>query len=306
MAKAQTTVASLGQVSGFVEVLSTKEKKSLTGKDGLFLYKNDTINTQSDGLGTIIFREGSQARLFQETGLAILLSNELQTAERAFRHVLLMREGSLWGHFIDGRQNTEIQTSQATLEVNGTVFRLTDDGEAASVLLAEGSLVVKNGTSSVILQAGQRLFPFNKFDNLQEKVGEIPLRLVVVSEKYQLGGVDLQIGVFWIEIQLTNLLRGNNVKRPGKVYLQSNYYNLAWPENVRLNHNGFARIPIEVQPPYVGDTQFNGQIVIRAVMDGAQFEDVGEGSVLVNMQLPSRRIQVQVRADSGNILPVDP
>ena len=303
---AQTTLASLDQVSGFVEVIGHRDKKSLTGKDGTFLYRNDTLLTQSDGLGTVIFREGSEARLFQGTELVIRASEELQTVERAFRHVLLMPQGSLWGHFIHGRQNTEIQTSQATLEVNGTVFRLTDDGQTAGVILTEGSVRVKNETSSVVLQAGQRLLPFNKLDDLQEKIGEIPMRLSVVSEKYQLGVVDMQIGVFWLEMQWTDLLRGNNVKRPARVYLQSNYYNLEWPQSVRLNHNGFARIPIQVKPPYLGDNQFNGQIVIRAVMDGVRYENVGEGNVLINMQLPRRRIEIQVNADSGNILPADP
>lgn len=303
MGRANTAIASLDQVSGFVEVIAVKDKKILRGKEGLLLFVDDIVRTQVDGVCSIIFRDGSETRLFESTEFLISQSDELKTAERSFRRTILMKVGALWGKFVKGRQNTRIQTSNATIAVKGNVVRIKDDGQEATVSVVEGAVSVENAVSSIVLQAGQQLQPFRKSDHLKEKIMEIPYRLSLISEKYQLGWEDLQEGLFRIQIQMLDILHGNNIKRAGRVYLQSNYYNLALPEDVRLDHNGFARIPVKIQPPYAGDHQFDGKIIIWAVMDGANYNNVGEGSVLINMKMPSKRRHIQVDADSGRIVP---
>ncbi|MBF0286585.1 MAG: FecR domain-containing protein, partial [SAR324 cluster bacterium] len=164
----ETAIASLGETEGFVEVIPARDKKSVAAKDGFLLYVGDVIKTQSDGEASVIFRSGSEIRLFEDTEFIVDGAKELSSEERSFDYKLSMKAGALWGNFVRGRQKTKINIGIATIGVKGTVFRLRDGNEKASLSVTEGKILVENEMSSITLEAGKRLNAFTKTDNLKD------------------------------------------------------------------------------------------------------------------------------------------
>ncbi len=363
---AEPVIASLNQTDGFVEVILARDQKSETGKDGLLLHVGDEIRTGRTGGTTVVFRGGSETRLFENTELIVTESTELfseysfkfnqenlaqlkkegipeevikklnpiqgklfkneekfftairrkigkntavryripilvratkSTQERTFKYKLKMITGAMWGRFVRGRQQTQIETNTATIAVKGATFRLKDNGEEAKVSVVEGEVSVKNDDSSILLKAGQRLQTFNKKDQLREKIADIPYRLSLKASGYQLDFEELQEEKFRFRIQIVDVLHGNNVGISGKVYLQSNYYNIRFPAHVMLNQNGAARVPVEIERPHPSGREFDGKILIWAVMDGANYDDVGAGNMVLNVKIPGKRKEIMIDAD---------
>ena len=71
----------------------------------------------------------------------------------------------------------------------------------------------------------------------------------------------------------------------------------------QLNQNGTVRIPVQIKPPHPSDRQFDGKIVVWAVMDGANYEDVGEGNLFLNVKMPGKRKEIMIDVD-GRITPL--
>ncbi len=301
----ETAIASLDETEGFVEVKPARDQKSVTAKDGFLLYVGDVIQTQSDGETTVIFRSGSEIRLFEDTEFIVDGAEELSSEKRSFNYKLSMKTGALWGNFVRGRQKTKINIGTATIGVKGTVFRIRNDGETANISITEGEILVENETSSITLEAGKRLNAFNKTDNLQDKVEEIPYRLSLQADKYYLEFKEPVEETVRLSIQMVDVFQRKNVKKAGKVYLQSNYYNVEFPENVTLNRRGFVRIPVKINIPHADDNNFDGKVVIWAAMGSGSIDDVGAGNVFIQMKVPGKRRHIRVDANTGNIMSVE-
>lgn len=302
---AGTAIASLGNTKGVVEVIVTKDQKRVRGKDGVLLYVGDWVYTNNDGEATIFFRDGSEIRIFEKTELEIQDSGELQTKERSFHYNLFMKIGSLWGKFVTGRQKTKIVTSTATIGIKGTVMRVNDDGETARVSVAEGEISVGNETSSIILGAGKRLDSFGKTENLSDKVQDIPYRLAFSADEYQIDFNEGAEKTVRLNIQMQDVVNAKNIGRAGRVFFQSNYKNIKFPNYVSLNSKGFARFPVTIEPPHMDDNDFNGKIVIWAIMDGASYDNIGAGNLFMSVKVPNKRRQIRINADTGSIIPVE-
>ncbi len=302
---ANTAMASLNQTGGSVEVIQAQDQKRIKGRDGLLLYATDTVKTGDNGHTTILFRDGSEVRLFENTEFVIEEAAELETQERSFNYKFLMKLGSMWGKFVRGRQKTKIQSSNATIGVKGTVLRLKDSEESATIAVAEGALAVENGTSSVILESGKRLAAFTNEDQLEDKLEDIPYRLVMAPEKFHMDFRNSNEETVRIGIQMIDIMKGSNIKKPGRVYLQSNYYNTFFPNSVALDSSGFTRIPVVIRSPNLDDDTFDGKVIIWAVMDDPTYDDVGDGSIMLTIKMPGKRKYMRVDADSGTIIPVE-
>ena len=66
-ALAQDVVATLDLSTGVVEVTLSKSMRTTQGREGLMLYERDLVRTGVDGKATILFRDGSEIRLFENT-----------------------------------------------------------------------------------------------------------------------------------------------------------------------------------------------------------------------------------------------
>lgn len=302
---AGTATASLGETNGVVDVLLAKDQKVVRGRDGFLLYMGDLIRTSRNGATTVYFRDGSEIRVFENTDLLIEESKELQSEERSFQHKLLMKIGSIWGKFVKGQQKAEIQTSVAIIGVKGTILRVHDDGEAVGVSVVEGKVTVKNENSTATLTAGKRLQPFGATDDLEKKVDDIPFRIRLTADRYQLDLDRQPEQVVRFNAQVVELAKNKGVQRRGRLRFQSTYSNLEFPEQVRLNRKGFVRFPVRIKSPAPDDNKFDGKIVIWAVMDGSQFDNVGAGNVLLTVKMPHKRTQIQIDANSGSISPIE-
>ena len=69
-ALAQDAVATLYSSTGVVEVTLSKSMRTTQGREGLLLYERDLIYT-GVGEATILFRDGSEIRLFENTEFQI-------------------------------------------------------------------------------------------------------------------------------------------------------------------------------------------------------------------------------------------
>ena len=75
-ALAQDVVATLYLSTGVVEVILSKSMRTTQGREGLPFYERDLIRKGVDGKATILFRDGSKIRLFENTEFQIQEASE--------------------------------------------------------------------------------------------------------------------------------------------------------------------------------------------------------------------------------------
>lgn len=288
--------ATLQSLEGTVQVIPQGQKESRLAQEGQLLYVGDTVQTKKDGKASILLRDGSEIRLFEQSTFAVDRVEEQKTEKRTFYYDLVLKAGSLWGRFLRGRQQTTISSATATIGVKGTAFRFQDDGKSAEIALTEGSLKVNNDVSSVNLVAGKRLSSFKKEDSLKQKMGDIPYRLSLQVDQRQIDFSGQSEATVYLSIQMVEPTSHKNIKRGGKLYLKSNFSNVVFPKDISLNPSGFVRIPVIIRPPRLDQKDFDGNIEIFAMIDSANAMDVGDGMVLLTVVQKNepRHIQIDV------------
>lgn len=299
-----TAIASLQKVAGKINIKAHGGNKSTIGNSGTLLYPRDLVTSRANSKATIVFRDGTELRLFENSELLIEKAMEVKSEKRSFLYDLTLKAGAIWGNFIHGRQKSRIRTGLATIGVKGTVFRVSEIDEKATISVTEGVVSVDNSVSSVNVQSGKWIKDFSDSDDLKEKVEDIPHKLHLKTENYYLDLNKNKKEIVRLSIQMIDLKKGGNIQRSGPLLLTSNYYNTILPENIRLDANGFTRVPIDILPPATGDQDFDGKIIIRALMDGATFSDVGEGSILLKVEIPGKTRKYIIDANDGNVINV--
>lgn len=302
-AQSTTAIASLDQLSGVVQVRIAKNQKTTVGKKGLLLYQKDIVKTGRNGRTTIVFRDGSIIRLFENSQFEIEKAEELPTRQRSFQYKFFMQIGSLWSHLNTGTQKTEFQTPTTTIGVKGTTFRIKEELGKASVLLTEGSISVANDRETVALNAGQQIISFAREDRLGDKIEEIPHRLLVEAseDKIDFGDSEEPLLVR-LTLQAYNLVQQQNFHRSLRILFRSDYPNIEFPETVQLDAQGFARVPIRVAPPQKEDHQFDGKVLIWALIDDANSEYIGDGNVTLNITIPPVKKKLRINSKTGEFL----
>lgn len=145
-------VASIHELNGLVQMTPQQTGRKLVARSGSFLGEEDILETGKDGRVTILFRNGSKIRLFEDTKLSIQKALEANIVNRAFEIEIQLHTGSLRANFLPGQQIASIQTPQAKIKVDGTVFRMEEKpGSGTTISMTEGKLFVNNGVSSLEL-----------------------------------------------------------------------------------------------------------------------------------------------------------
>ena len=115
---ALNAVASIKKITGDVQI--KRSTRVFPGRKGLILNDEDLVTTLSTGKVTLLFRDGSEIRLYENTKFIIEKSTEVKGEKRGFFHNITLQIGSFWGKFVKGHQVTTIKTPTATCGIKGT------------------------------------------------------------------------------------------------------------------------------------------------------------------------------------------
>ena len=293
-------VASIHELDGLVQLTPQQTGRKLVARSGSFLGEEDILETGKDGRVSILFRNGSKIRLFEDTKLSIQKALEANIATRAFEIEIQLHMGSLRANFLPGQQIASIQTPQATIKVDGTVFRMEEKpGSGTTISMTEGKLFVNNGVSSMELFPGQRLSEVKYLDELSTKLENMKTQIFMNLTPETVDLREFTTQKMTLTLQLADLRSSKVVRSAGKIYLESDFYNLRLPSRTSLDSSGFVRVPVRIQPPRVSDKAFDGQIVVRAFLDSARHNSHGEGSLVLNTQGTQPKRKLLIDASQG-------
>ena len=292
-------IATLLQIEGGVEVVTEKSPKGRRGRDGMLLFSGNKIRTSVKSKATVVYRDGSHIRLFQNSEFLLDLSEEQNTSRRTFKYQLTLNNGSLRGRFKKGLQRTIIITPTALIRVKGTSVRIAENNNKVTVSLTEGQVEVSNLSSSTIMNAGQWMPQFGRTDDLSKIVVPIPNLLNLKSDEYKFDFRNGESKQFEFSVQLQNSVSSKIVKRKGLVIFESDYNRIRLPKRFMLDANGFARGLVGIDPPRIDDKKFRGLITIRAFMDNDGFDDVAEGNLVIKIRNSGKKRTLILDPDKG-------
>jgi len=260
------------------------KNKLVNGSNGKMIWEKNYIKTGENSSTTIFFKDGSEVRLFGKSNLKIGLNKS--TTNRWLRYRIHLIFGSFWGYFNRGDNPIEITGDGLRIHVSKASMRFSRYESSHNINANSGVLKVFNSVSSVKLYSGQRLYKVQKKDFLPKKVTSIPNQLnlwIEPKSPFFSNKKSLSINLF---LQVVRSGTGIKIKRPGPVFLKSNYYNLVIPRPIRLNIDGKAKIILEAKLPHSNDRTFEGSVIFQTIMDQNNFDDVQDGFLKVKLGLP--------------------
>lgn len=285
-AQAIDAVASFGEVSGTVQVM--RETRKIPGRTGLILNDQDVVITGTDSRASIIFRDGSEIRLFQDTRFVIEKSEEVNTGTRQFFNHFKLKVGSFWGKFIKGNQNTKISTPTATIGIKGTNVAFKQGSEKLDLGLSSGLISIENEEGTYDLNPGNRVMGIERKGPIADKVSPQPLRIELKPDKTKFEvpqpGRTTEID---FTLQVVDASTNRNKDYTGRLYMTVEIDKIVFPKVIELNNRGYARVTATVNPFQVADYR-EGQVQIFAVMDGEESIDVAAGSTILTYDVPSQ------------------
>lgn len=293
-------VASIKHIKGAVDV--NRDQKTISARTGLILHDQDLIVTYRKSKVTIIFRDGSEIRLFANTKFLIERSEETSHGPRRFLNNFKLKLGSFWGKFSKNQQQTVIKTPTATAGIKGTTVALSERNGKFNVSLSSGLVEVKNEMETLDLTPGKRVRNITANSTIRDKVEELPYQIHIVPDQNKLDipqrGKEKEI---FFTVQLISKITNKNVQRSGDIYISLETDKIIFPQNLALNPRGYARVRAVVKPFEQKDYK-NGVIEIFALMDGEEFMDTGAGRTVLTYDPPSRkRKTLKIDASSGDI-----
>jgi len=293
-------VASFGNVVGDVQVI--RETRKIPGRTGLILNDQDVVVTLSRSRATVIFRDGSEIRLFQDTRFVIEKSEESSTGTRKFFNSFKLKVGSFWGKFIKGNQNTKISTPTATIGIKGTNVSFKQGNGKLDIALSSGLINVVNEESSFDLNSGNQMLGIKRTGSLENKVSQLPYRIEIAADKK-----DFEIpkpgrtNEIEFSIQMVDTTSGKNIARSGLIYVTVEVDKIVFPERIMLNSRGYARVKAKVNPFQTADYR-NGQVVIVAIMDSEQSMDVASGTTTLRYNVPKKASKtIRIDLNTGEV-----
>lgn len=296
-AMALNVVASIKQKIGEVTIL--RESRTLAGRTGLILKDQDTVTTSRNGKVTIIFRDGSEIRLFQNTTFKIERTRESDGNQRGFFNRFRLKLGSFWGKFARSRQRTTIQTPTATCGIKGTNVSFFESPEGLGISLSNGLVELRNETERMMLTPGKMVQGIQRQGSIKDKVKDIPYRLMLKAET-SLEVPETGTRTVTLSVQLMNMKTQNNANKSGKVYFSSNIDKVIFPP-VMLNSRGFANFQATVKP--FQEVDFGkGKLDVFAVMDGDDVMNVGSGFMTLPLKTEDKRTKTFHIDAAGGII----
>lgn len=278
---ARNIVASIKQKVGDVSIL--REKRVLPASKGAILKDQDSIVTSGTGKVTIIFRDGSEIRLFRNTTFKIEKTREAGHKNRGFFNRFKLKVGAFWGKFARSKQRTTIETPTATCGIKGTNVSFAEGEQGLDVSLSNGLVEVRNETETILLQPGKQIEGIQKEGGFADKVKDITYRLWLRAETAMEVPKE-GTHILTLSVQLVNTKTQNNAYKSGNIYFSSNIEQVSFPP-VTLNSRGFANFQVTIKPFKKADYD-KGKLDLFAIMDGADSMDVGSGFITLPFKTP--------------------
>jgi len=297
--KKTDAIATLINLEGTVKVITKQSKKGEHAREGMLLFNENKIHTSLNSKTSILYRDGSRIRLFQNSKLIMNFSEEKFSAKRNFNYHLTLNGGSVRGRFKKGRQSTKIRTPTAIIGIKGTSFRISEKNYKSTVSLTEGQLEVSNLKTKVIINTGQWLNNFNPNTNLTKLVSSLPNILSLKTNVYEIDFEDEESKQIELSLQIQNTISEKSIKRSGFVVFDSNYKKINLPERIFLNERGFAKILVGINPPNLNNQEFIGLIKIRAYLDEEGFDDVADGLLVLKIKDFGKKRTILLHPDMG-------
>ena len=117
-----------------------------------------------------------------------------------------------------------------------------------------------------------------KKDFLPKKISYIPNQLKILIEPNEPFFVEKKSLIVDLKIQVVRSGTYSKIKRPGPIFLRTNYYNAILPNSIILNKEGEVKTKIKINPPHFNDRTFGGTLIFQAIMDQYGYDDVQDGS----------------------------
>lgn len=293
-------VASIKASTGDVKV--NRENRQLTGREGLVLNDGDIITTDKNAKATLLFRDGSIIRLYQNTKFVIEQSVERESSHRGFFNRFKLTLGSLWGKFSKNRQQTVIRTPTATCGIKGTSVALSQRGGALDVSLSTGIVELENEDEKIELEPGKMIKGITKRGSFKDKVSDIPYRIMIKpdNQKVSIPAEGNQTSISFT-LQIIDVKSKLNVPKAARVLITVPSDKIRFPESIRLNSRGYKRISADVLPFQKADYG-NGRLEVTAVAEGQHNMDIGIGLTTLTYDIPKKTPRVlRIDANSGTI-----
>ena len=303
-AYARQAVASIKDANGWVQIeRGNNPKKKLMGRVGLILHEHDVIVTGSDSKATILFRDGTEIRVFRKTRFEVRQSKESFTADgRNFINRILLSFGSFWGKFVRGKQHTLIKTPTVTAGIKGTIAGFSEKEGRFSASLSSGAMEIGNEDGSIDLMPGQMVTDVRRTGSIRDRISPLPYQIEIWPKRQKISlPKPKEQTSFYFTLQLKNAVSNENVNKPGAVYISSDSSRIAFPEKVRLNAEGYARIQATVTP-FSEKGHKNERLEIAAAMDSGDLLHVGAGRAIIEYDTPATpRKVIKIDGSSGKI-----
>ena len=295
--KAINAVASIKATSGDVRI--QRLKRNIPGRRGLILNDRDVVITGFNARTTILFRDGSEIRLFQNSRFTIEKTEEMKGEQRGFINNFLLKAGSFWGKFTKNRQRTRISTPTATCGIKGTSVSFSEKDGKLDVSLSTGLIELYNEDEKLMLPAGKMIKGIERSGTFKEKIQDLPYRLVIAPDNRKIDIPTVgNTGKIDFTIQVTNVQSKQNVSRPVDLFFSLRSDKIIFPKTVRLNDRGYARVTATIKPFQKADYG-NGKIEIEVLAEGEKAMDIGTGQTLLTFDVPKKHQKI-IRIDAGS------
>jgi hypothetical protein len=296
-ALAQDAVATLYSSTGVVEVTLSKSMRTTQGREGLLLYERDLVRTGVDGKATILFRDGSEIRLFENTEFQIQEASEQGAGERTFRRKLLLRFGALLSNFFGRSDYTVIETPHFQLKPEGTSFHVQVSKEQGSVALFSGKLLVQNVRGKALLEPGEVVLDVNRGDILSDRIEKLNQQLQLQAEPSELvRGRSPQKLVLRIQARGRE---GEGIGAGLQLRIFTDGAGVRFPEGMTLDEAGKAEVEVQLLAP---DRLYQKGLLRFTVMVDDPLGLKISGTE-IELRKPSAVKRLETDADTGQILP---
>ncbi|MEK9665597.1 MAG: FecR family protein [Deltaproteobacteria bacterium] len=296
-ALAQDAVATLYSSTGVVEVTLSKSMRTTQGREGLLLYERDLVRTGVDGKATILFRDGSEIRLFENTEFQIQEASEQGAGERSFRRKLFLRFGAFLSNFFGRSDHTVIETPHFQLKPEGTSFHVQALKEQGSVALFSGKLLVQNVRGKALLEPGEAVLGVNRGDILSDRIEMLTQQLQLQADPKELvRGRSSQ------KLLLRIQARGREGQRIGAglpIRIMTDGEGVRIPGELSLDKEGKAEVEVQLLAP---DRLYRkGLLRFNVMVDDPRGLKIS--GTEIEIRKPGAVKRLEIDADTGQILP---
>ncbi len=293
-------VASIKASIGDVKV--SRLNRQISGRKGLVLNDGDVITTEKNSKATILFRDGSIIRLYQNTKFVIEQSVESKSTHRGFFNRFKLSLGSMWGKFSKNRQRTVIKTPTATCGIKGTSVALAQQSGALNVTLSTGLVVLENEDEKIDLMPGKMIAGITKKGSFRDKIQDIPYRILIKPDSKKISiPTKGNESIVSFTLQIIDVNSKLNVPKAARVLITVPSDKIEFPESIRLNSRGYKRINATIKPFKKADFG-TGRLEVTVVAEGQRNMDIGTGQTVLTYDIPRKNPRImRIDANSGTI-----